>query len=120
MDLEISSYFYFEKMLHFEKVDLYLEVAHRAFGLNAPLLAKLHHPSAKLVGHVHRGLLAVHVDHVDVVDVPVGEGERRRRCSETVALKCQTSTMCYVHCPGSIFSGVRAQYFYLANTFLFF
>ena len=70
-----SSYFYFEKMLHFEKVDLYLEVAHRAFGLNAPLLAKLHHPSAKLVGHVHRGLLAVHVDHVDVVDVPVGEGE---------------------------------------------
>jgi len=26
--LEISPYFHFEQMLHFEKVDLYLEMAH--------------------------------------------------------------------------------------------
>ena len=64
-------------------------MSHRGLRLKAPLLAELHHPPAELVGHVHRGLLVVHVDHVDVVDVTIGIGERRRRCSEAVALKSQ-------------------------------
>ena len=64
-------------------------MSHRAFRLNAPLLAELHHPPAELVGHVHRGLLVVHVDHVDVVDVPVAVGERWGRSSEAVTLRSQ-------------------------------
>ena len=72
----------------------HLEVTHRAFRLNASLLAELHDPAAKLVGHVHRGLLVVHVDHVDVVDVAVAVGERRGRSSEAVALKSQKVSEC--------------------------
>ena len=64
-------------------------MTHRALRLKTPLLAELHDPATKLVGHVHRGLLVVHVDHVDVVDVTVEVGERWRRSSEAVALKSQ-------------------------------
>ena len=57
-------------------------MSHGVLRLKAPLLAELHHPPAQLVGHVHCGLLVVHVDHVDVVDVAVGVGEGGRRRPE--------------------------------------
>ena len=64
-------------------------MAHRALWLHTPLLPQLHHPSVELVGDVHGGLLVVHVDHVDVVDVPVAVGERWGRSSEAVTLRSQ-------------------------------
>ena len=68
---------------------LNLKVPHRALWLHTPLLPQLHHPSVELVGDVHGGLLVVHVDHVDVVDVPVAVGERWGRSSEAVTLRSQ-------------------------------
>ena len=66
-------------------------MSHRAFRLNAPLLAELHDPPAELVGHVHRGLLVVHVDHVDAgaVEVPVQVRERGRASAEAITLEIQ-------------------------------
>ena len=71
-------------------------MSHRVLRLKAPLLAKLHHPPAELVGHVHRGLLVVHVDHVDAgaVEVPVEVRERGRATSaEAITLEIQTVNM---------------------------
>ena len=66
-------------------------MSHRAFRLNAPLLAELHDPPAELVGHVHRGLLVVHVDHVDAgaVEVPVEVRERGWARAEAITLEIQ-------------------------------
>ena len=66
-------------------------MSHRGLRLQAPLLAELHHPPAQLVGHVDRGPLVVHVDHVDAgpVEVPVEVRERGRATAEAVALEIQ-------------------------------
>ena len=66
-------------------------MSHRALRLNTPLLAELHHPPAELVGHVHRGLLVVHVDHVDAgaVEVPVEVRERGWASAEAITLEIQ-------------------------------
>ena len=67
-------------------------MSHGGLRLQAPLLAELHHPPAQLVGHVDRGLLVVHVDHVDAgpVEVPVEVRERGRATSaEVITLEIQ-------------------------------
>ena len=66
-------------------------MSHGGLRLKAPLLAELHHPPAQLVGHVDRGLLVVHVDHVDAgaVEVPVEVRERGRASAEAITLEIQ-------------------------------
>ena len=70
-------------------------MSHGGLRLKAPLLAELHDPPAQLVGHVHRRLLVVHVDHVDAgpVEVPVEVRERRRASAEAITLEIQTVNM---------------------------
>ena len=66
-------------------------MSHGGLRLKAPLLAELHHPPAELVGHLDRGLLVVHVDHVDAgaVEVPVEVRERGRASAEAITLEIQ-------------------------------
>ena len=66
-------------------------MSHGGLRLKAPLLAELHHPPAELVGHVNRGFLVVHVDHVDAgaVEVPVEVRERGRASAEVITLEIQ-------------------------------
>ena len=70
-------------------------MSHGGLRLNTPLLAELHDPPAELVGHVHRGLLVVHVDHVDAgaVEVPVEVRERGRAGAKAITLEIQTVNM---------------------------